>query len=91
MTELEKLKLTLNVSMTDEAESYRAGWNACIDHLAAQGRIVPDGWVAVPKEPTTEMTNKVVRFFTCNSKNLATDAYKAMLAAAPKPFESEEE
>jgi hypothetical protein len=23
------------------------GWNAAVDHLAAQGRIAPDGWVAV--------------------------------------------
>jgi len=25
------------------------GWNSAIDHLAAQGRILPEGWVAVDK------------------------------------------
>ena len=57
---------------------------ATIDHLAQRGMLVPDGWVAVPREPTIEMTNKVVKYFTLSSKNLAVDCYKAMIAAAPK-------
>ena len=51
-------------------------------HLSAQAG-VPDGWQLVPKEPTIEMTNKVVKYFTLSSKNLAVDCYKAMIAAAP--------
>jgi len=28
---------------------FNRGWNSAIDHLAAQGRILPEGWVAVDK------------------------------------------
>ena len=50
------------------------GWNAAVDHLAAQGRIVPDGWVAMqgwqpietaPKDEYTKadiLTSTGIRF-----------------------------
>lgn len=67
-----------------------------IDHLAQRGMIVPDGWVAVPREPTEEMKDAAwkeshphVHVDNENSqrvgvKNEHAREFKAMIAAAPK-------
>lgn len=66
------------------------GWNDCIDYLAEHGMIVPDGWVAVPMEPTSLMKiegqQKINQIFN-TAKHLMNEAgeiYSAMLASAPK-------
>lgn len=108
MTELENLKIC---NTTPEHKyTYENGWNHCIGYLAAQGRIVPDGWQAVPKEPTRgmiksawfaqykyvggddELCEKLAQQRTDDKNQFRKDvlAYTAMLAASPKPFESED-
>lgn len=52
---------------------------AALDALAAAGRIVPDGWVAVPREPTSEMLEAGWRWVS------TLGSYRAMLSAAPRP------
>lgn len=71
-------------------EDYDNGWNDCINSLAQRGMILQEGWVAVPREPTTVMKingqQKINQ--TLNTAkylmNEAGEIYKAMLAAAPK-------
>jgi len=83
MTELEKLiKET-----SDSLEVFTGDVKHILNHLAAQGRIVPDGWQAVPKEPTGEQLKAID---DCEIHAPLTLFYQAMLAASPKPFESEE-
>ena len=101
MKELAKLRRTtctaglLHTNDINVEYAYTKGWNDCIDYLAEQGRIVPKDWVAVPKESTTHMYDEGDRIcISAANKEYTADAdqvYKAMLAVAPKPFESEEE
>ena len=52
---------------------------------ATQSPAVPDGWQLVPKVPTREMIeqgNAAMAYDCCSGD--ASDAYQAMLAAAPK-------
>lgn len=67
-----------------EKEHYTAHW--IIDRLHAQGRIVPDGYVAVPLEPTEEMRHIGCMAFikSTTSGHGMLDAYKTMIAAAQK-------
>lgn len=71
--------------------NYATGWNDCIDHLAQRGLIVPDGWVAVPREPSVDMVDTAVNHALAIKlggsetwRTYMTSVYKAMLAAAPK-------
>lgn len=66
--------------------------NAYIDPLrevtplyrhAQQALVVPDGYVMVPKEPTSEMVKKMRYHVGSYDRNIK-DGYKAMLAAAPQ-------
>ena len=63
--------------------------NKIIDYLHSRGYFggVPDGYVLVPKEPTTNMCNAGVSKFDCinNGDDYgAEQIYKSMIAAAPK-------
>lgn len=49
-----------------------------LDALAAAGRLVPDGWVCVPREPTLEMLL---------AADVATDRHAADCLGAPLPHE----
>ena len=52
---------------------------ATIDHLAQRGMLVPDGWVAVPRELLEQCIDPF------QVPQALTDVYdRAMLAAAPK-------
>lgn len=56
---------------------------------AGNSPVIPDGWVMVPKEPTSEMQSAAacaIRFDTTPINKLWTGnaVYKAMLAAAPQ-------
>lgn len=84
MTELEKLKK----ERISEIDDFAGGWNACIDHLAALGRIVPENWKAIPPIATKKMMRAIRERKSFD--NLYQDIYQAMFSAAPKPFESEE-
>ena len=60
-----------------------------IDHLHAQGRILPDGYVVVPLEPTAKQLDAAVAFalnVTLRKEygwtNYTKDLYKLMIAAA---------
>lgn len=72
----------------DDACSYgacvstNATYDTIRDTLTQALAIAKGDVVVVPKEPTIKMTNKVTKYFTCNSKNLAIDCYKAMINAA---------
>ena len=73
---------------------YNMGWNECIDYLHSRGYLggVADGYVLVPKEPTTNMCDAGVSIFDCinNGDDYgAEQIYKAMIAAAPNPSRPE--
>ena len=56
------------------------------NHLPDTAKMVPDGWQFAPKVPTREMIeqgNAAMAYDCCSGD--ASDAYQAMLAAAPKP------
>jgi len=63
---------------------YNDGWNSAIDHLAP--RIVRDGMVVVPKEPTEEMIEAWDAWNSTPFNECEDDAtgYKAMISAAQK-------
>lgn len=48
---------------------------------AIEAAVLPEGWVAVPKEPTDTMLYMMCR--AINTKEERIDSYKEMLAAAP--------
>lgn len=45
--------------------------------------VIPDGYVMVPKEPTSEMVKKMRYHVGSYDRNIK-DGYKAMLAASPQ-------
>ncbi|EPJ4046399.1 hypothetical protein RFD59_000098 [Klebsiella pneumoniae] len=51
--------------------------------LAGNSPVIPDGYVMVPKEPTSEMVKKMRYHVGSYDRNIK-DGYKAMLAAAPQ-------
>lgn len=70
-------------------ESTDACLAAMLQGADGNSLVVPDGWVMVPVEPTTEMQSaaaSAIRFETTPINKLWTGnaVYKAMLAAAPK-------
>jgi hypothetical protein len=78
-----------------EVRGYRDGWNACRAAMLQGAEPVttayklPEGWVAVPVEPTAEMQSAAagaIRFDTTPINKLWTGnaVYKAMIAAAPR-------
>lgn len=66
----------------DFTVGYNTGWNAAIDHLAP--RIVREGCVVVPEEPTPQMIANGALTYTRYDKSSGrmARAYKAMLAAS---------
>ena len=64
---------------------YRDGWNACRAAMLQAGNspVIPEGYVMVPKEPTSEMVKKMRYHVGSYDRNIK-DGYKAMLAAAPQ-------
>lgn len=59
-----------------------AGWNACraamLQGADGNSPVIPDGWVAVPEEPTHEMLE-------AGDEQFGTyDVYRRMIEAAPK-------
>jgi len=98
--EIEALKA--EAKLTDEMNAQLREQNTAIDAacarlereieaLKAAAAGEPDGWVMVPVEPTPEMQRAgVLAYFGgCHDKNDFDDAYRAMLAAAPKPPEAQ--
>lgn len=63
--------------------------NAFLDELTA-----PEGWQMVPVEPTREMLEAAEEAYVCGYTGTATahpaSVYAKMLAAAPKPGDSNE-
>ena len=57
---------------------------AAIDHLAARGFGVPEGYALVPIEPTDEILNAIAEQCDGYNENYYFDIYKAMIKAAPK-------
>ena len=54
-------------------------------HIPGAGNMVPDGWQLAPKAPTRDMIergNAAMAYDCCSGD--ASDAYLAMIAAAPK-------
>lgn len=64
-----------------------AAWEACRNAMlqGADGNspVIPDGWVAVPVEPTTNQWAAGMQAFD-SGMDKVTRVYKAMLAAAPQ-------
>lgn len=71
------------VSISD-AQWILVGWNACREAMlqAGNSQVIPDGWVAVPVEPTAEMMAEAKRWTGLTST--AEIVYREMLAAAPQ-------
>ncbi|UOF77798.1 hypothetical protein [Caudoviricetes sp.] len=63
--------------------------NFLIDHLAATGRLLPEGCVAVPLNPTKEMyvagMNSLGACYA-DRANMAKSVYKAMISAAKRGY-----
>lgn len=70
------------------AKNYRAPYladaAAALDAIAAAGRLVPDGWVAVPREATDAMERAAVDRDPgpFRVETLYQSIYRAMVAAA---------
>ncbi|WP_130945708.1 hypothetical protein [Klebsiella quasipneumoniae] len=76
-----QLKMGHRISFADAMLLQRA-----IDILvnkAGNSPAIPDGYVMVPKEPTSEMVKKMRYHVGSYDRNIK-DGYKAMLAAAPQ-------
>ncbi len=88
----------LSIAIEDEPEPHEpvpadvplghAMWARIVDALAPPNALPPDGWVAVPREPTPEMieAGKVGIFessFHDSKADVVTSVYLAMLDAAP--------
>ncbi|HGK4352128.1 TPA: DUF551 domain-containing protein [Klebsiella pneumoniae] len=73
-----------------EVRGYRDGWNACRAAMLQAGNspVIPEGYVMVPKEPTSEMVKKMRYHVGSYDRNIK-DGYKAMLAAAPQEVKGE--
>ncbi|EIA4232770.1 TPA: hypothetical protein HNV55_07720 [Escherichia coli] len=75
----------------DFDDTFRGGWNACrATMLQSFGNseqlnspVIPDGWVMVPVEPTTNQWAAGMQAFD-SGMDKVTRVYKAMLAAAPQ-------
>ncbi|HHU2814394.1 hypothetical protein N3K64_04750 [Escherichia coli] len=82
----------VDLSITLESETYmgiaKASWEACRAAMLQGAEPVsgayklPDGWVAVPVEPTQEMIDAHVEGVQSGGMQ---KGYRAMLAAAPAP------
>lgn len=91
--DLESLKQNYSAEPTSSENFYRDGWNECIDYLAP--RIVREGFVVVPEEPTEEMSLTFRREWQDMDirgklrSEMFKAAYKALLSAAPTPSSTE--
>ena len=54
-----------------------------VAYEAGNSPVIPDGWVLVPKEPTTNQWAAGMQAFD-SGMDKVTRVYKAMLGAAPK-------
>ena len=90
--DIKKLKAEVFNGVHDRI-GYQEGWSECIDYFASQCRIVPDGWVAVPKEPTDKMlrVGECIADIAYGADELPDPktVYTAMLTEAPEPFKRE--
>jgi hypothetical protein len=98
MIELAKLKYEYTQGLTDPTQ-IRVVFRT-LEHLAAQGKIVPEGLVAVPVA-LLEKIKCLIKFHTDGGNCIeiddkifsALDIYKELIAvlySSKKPFESEE-
>ncbi|KFB90913.1 Eaa family phage protein, partial [Trabulsiella guamensis ATCC 49490] len=66
------------------ATTFRDTWNACLAEVVrlstGNSPVIPDGYVVVPVEPTTEM----LRAGFLAGDDYPGGVYRAMIAAAPK-------
>lgn len=94
--QIEKFKIDIIYAVEKSADRSKWGdgdWilNFVIDHLAAQDRIVPDGFVVVPKDMVKRLGDLVPCVTGGTFKNdppdAVIDAAIRMIAAAPKPGE----
>jgi hypothetical protein len=76
--DLDELRKTIHERLPQREYDRRQGWNAAIDHLAP--RIVRDGCVVVPLEPTQKMIDAAKN--RKEQSDLYPDIYKAMIAAS---------
>lgn len=84
MTNIDKLKEEVReillAGICSGGEIY--GAERAIDHLASQGRILQDGFVAVPVEPTEKMIAQgMMHIDHTNMSKALPHVYKAMIAA----------
>ncbi|EDR0134289.1 hypothetical protein QF53_002027 [Salmonella enterica subsp. enterica] len=62
----------------------RKGSSCRVDILqAGNSPVIPDGWVMVPRVPTTEMANAMIGVDGCSTSELLV-ALKLAIAAAPQ-------
>ena len=68
-----------------ENKRLRTALECATNHFPDAAKMVPDGWQFAPKVPTREMIEKgnAAMAYDCCSGD-ASDAYQAMLTAAPK-------
>ncbi|MFO3904138.1 hypothetical protein AAHD62_06355 [Enterobacter hormaechei] len=81
----DELQRTLEYSEGSNLNYMVADAVKMIDELLARrsGSVVPDGWVAVPVEPTPEMLAEICLVEGWTERALQA-RYRAMLAAAPQ-------
>jgi hypothetical protein len=84
MKDLDDLKREVWETLGDEHHlvAQELTLRAVIDYLHAQGRIVPDGYVAVPIKPTTDILKAMSDF---DDDAPWIDLWEAALAAAQEP------
>lgn len=84
----------LDVICPDEHKRHEGGYTvplyATPPAQPAPAPVVPEGWVMVPREPTVEMRRAAAKWLThyhlmrpADKTNAITDAWIAMIAAAP--------
>lgn len=71
-------------------DAMREAYDACRAAMLQAGNspVIPEGYVMVPKEPTSEMVKKMRYHVGSYDRNIK-DGYKAMLAAAPQEVKGE--
>lgn len=64
--------------------SHNKGWNACRAAMLQAGNppVIPDGYVMVPKEPTTEILDEFDSIIDYGAED-SVEAWRRLLAAAP--------
>lgn len=84
----------LETKMHNDQDGALCSWNRRADHIVDADKLVPEGFVLVPVEPTEDELRKVVSF-TLKAKlssdytwmDYAADMHKIMIQAAQKEGE----